>query len=230
MYLLLFTNAETYLAKSKPHIFYFTINGKHFKVPLHKSQVSYGRFRVVKSHFLIFIGIFLSGCSQEPRRLHPGVPSFKEPAVSVEVGVIKTEIPPQEINPHDVGALISPNPSQIVEQWLKERFNASGGKLTGTFVIQKASITEPQQSARLSKVPYKGKLDVLFKVTDENGKDRGSLQASASHTRTASQSLNLYERQQVWIEMVEQMINALDTQICPLLQEGLRLTIDPSSN
>ena len=124
----------------------------------------------------------------------------------------------------NVDHLFPTPPEQILRRWAQDRLAASGrpGRYA-RFVIQDAKVTE----AELPRTPgirgafttdqtqrYDGALSAVLEVREERGNFRaGTASAWASRSRTVPEGITVNDRDKVFFEMIEAMMNDLNAEM-----------------
>jgi hypothetical protein len=70
-------------------------------------------------------------------------------------------------------------------------------------------------------IRYRGNLLIKLKLFSSEGNRLGTVEASASASRSASESLTVREREKLWICLVETLLNQLDPVLELKIQEHL---------
>ena len=131
---------------------------------------------------------------------------------------------PQEAPPF-IDHWMNPPPLTIVSQWAQDRFLAVGKEGKANLTVEDASLAESSipGSKRFpltaTQIRYTGHLAVRLDIWDSQGRPRGSVQGTASAARAVPESLSLLEKERVWLDLVEQMINQLDRSITPKIDQ-----------
>ena len=149
--------------------------------------------------------------------------SIKLDVARVEV-VRKYRQPTKEPN---VEHLFPVNPLAAVDRWCRERLAPAGAAGLARATITQASVVEIPLK-RTSGVRgwfttdqsehYDGLLEVAIRVVGADGGERGSVTARAQRSRTVPEGLSVNEREQVWFEITQAMMNDLDA----ALEEQIR--------
>lgn len=157
-----------------------------------------------------------------------GLQSLSKAPISLNVASIEVM---NDYTPSDddfcVDTLMSPSPSEIVQQWASDRFQLRGTKGRAVLVIEEASLKEdpvsldPGNFFSSPLIRYRGNLVIKLKLFSSDGDRLGTAEASASASRTASESLTVREREKLWICLVETLLNQLDPVLESKIQEHL---------
>ncbi len=135
----------------------------------------------------------------------------------------------------NVEHLFPVKPSYAADRWGRDRLKPGGRSGVARMTIRRASVVEvalprttgikgmltTDQSER-----YDGVIEIAIAVLDAGGRQRGAVVSRAQRSRSVPESISLYEREKIWFEMVEAMMNdlngALETQIRTHLGNMLR--------
>jgi hypothetical protein len=177
---------------------------------------------------LAFLVVILGGCARKSEVPLVGLQSLSKAPISLNVASIEVM---NDYTPSDddfcVDTLMSPSPSEIVQQWASDRFQLRGTKGRAVLVIEEASLKEdpvPLDPGNFFSSPlirYRGNLVIKLKLFSSDGDRLGTAEASASASRTASESLTVREREKLWICLVETLLNQLDPVLESKIQEHL---------
>lgn len=124
--------------------------------------------------------------------------------------------------PH-VEHLMPVPPSQAMRIWVGDRIRATGaGTETLRLDIREASVVEkplPTKSGVTGfftnepEVRYEGRATVALQVLDPSGRVEAEVTASTWRTKEILEKASLAQREQMWFDLVEAMVNDLDSQL-----------------
>jgi len=152
------------------------------------------------------------------------------------IEVVQEYQPP--LAPPNVEHLFQQRPTDVLRQWANDRLAVTGrGQHYVRFVIVDARVTETElprstgvratftneQAQR-----YDGRIEAAIEVRQIRGNFRdGFATAAATRSRSVAENITLNERERVWYEMVEQMmqdVNAeLDRQVRANMQRFMQI-------
>lgn len=133
------------------------------------------------------------------------------------IEVVRAYVPPAK-NPN-VEHLSPANPLATAERWLNERLRAVGKAGVAQATISHASIIEvplkrtkgirgiftKDQAER-----YDGLIEITIRIFGDNGREKASVLARVSRSRTVAEDVSRIERKKVWYELTKAMMNDLD--------------------
>lgn len=178
--------------------------------------------RLAASLFLV-IGV-LVGCQAEP------VPQFRE-LTYANLPAIRLEVDQVEVIDAYRSPLQAPNvehrfptpPGSAARRWAEDRLVAAGGPgARAVFTILDAAVTETPLEptsgvkgffTRDQSERYDATLAVQLEVFDATGARRATTSATARESRTVREDLTLNAREQIWFDMTEALMNALNGQL-----------------
>ena len=137
-----------------------------------------------------------------------------------EVQVVSQYVPPMK--PPNVEHLSSTPPEKALKRWAADRLKAAGRAGTARFVIVSAAATveplkvdkglsgafEKQQSKR-----YRANVEATLEILDAKGFRRGFVDARASRSRTIREDATLNQRERLWFELTEALMNDFNAEI-----------------
>jgi hypothetical protein len=175
---------------------------------------------------LLLAGGALAACSTQPPR-----PRFPDLTYG-HLGQFTFDVARVEISSEYKAPFASPNvdhlfptpPDRILRRWAEDRLAATGtpGRFA-RFVIQDAKVTESE----LPRTPglrgafttdqtqrYDGVLSAVIEVREERGNFRaGTASAWASRSRTVAEGITVNERDKVFFDLIEAMMNDLNAEM-----------------
>lgn len=137
----------------------------------------------------------------------------------------------RETNRADVASGMPIPPAVAARQWANDRLVPAGDSGTVTFTITQASVIESSlerttgvrgvvttdQSER-----YDGKLAARITITNPARRLNGEVSAEATRSRTVPENLTLNQRDKVWFEMSEALINDLNSELEKAINQFLQ--------
>lgn len=180
---------------------------------------------------LLLVAVTVTACATDgpPRR---GIPELRF-----------TNLPPlqlaaqgPQINSLYVSPLRNPNvehlmpvsPERAIRQWVQDRLHTTGTGLDSVVVeIRDASVVETRLQTKSGltgfftddqEAKYDAKANVVVRLVGPDGKTKAEAFASAWRTRSLNEKASLADREQVWFELVEQLMRDMDQQ----LDSGIR--------
>lgn len=175
---------------------------------------------------LLLAGGAAAACSTQPPR-----PRFPELTYG-HLGQFTLDVSRIEIVSEYKANFAAPNvehlfptaPEQTLRRWAQDRLVATGtpGRIA-RFVIQDAKVTETE----LPRTPgvrgafttdqtqrYDGALAVVLEIREERANYRaGTASAWASRSRTVAEGITINDRDKVWFDLVEAMMNDLNAEM-----------------
>jgi hypothetical protein len=135
--------------------------------------------------------------------------------------------------PPNVEHLFAQRPDDTLKRWANERLAVTGrGERFARFVILDARVTETQlpretgvratftneQAQR-----YDGRIEVGVELRQLRGNFRdGYATAAATRTRSVAENITLNDREHVWYEMVEQMMNDINAELDRQIRQNMQ--------
>lgn len=115
-------------------------------------------------------------------------------------------------------------PEQAMRKWAEDRLTVSGrADRFARFVIQDAKVTETElpRSAGVRGAfttdqthRYDGALAAVIEIREERGNFRaGTASAWASRSRTVPEGITINDREKLWFEIVESLMNDLNSEL-----------------
>ena len=175
----------------------------------------------------------LGACSADP----PGRPIYPEltyrhlPPIKLAVGRIEVEdayTPP--LRAPNVEHEFPLSPAAAARRWSDDRIRAVGEKGSVKVTLREASVVEvalkktegltgavtADQSER-----YDGTIVMEIEVRSENGDKEAFVTATARRSRTVPEDITLNDREKVFFEMTEAMMNDLNAELERQIQQHL---------
>ena len=113
-------------------------------------------------------------------------------------------------------------PATAARQWAKDRLKAVGADGVAKFTIVDGSAIDVPlpRSTGLSGVitqdqsdRYDVTMTVRLEVENRMGNHRGSITASAKRSETAAEDMTLNEREKLWFEMTDELMQQLNAEL-----------------
>ncbi len=122
----------------------------------------------------------------------------------------------------NVEHLFPVSPLTTAERWVKDRLRAAGRAGVARATISRASVIEvplkrtegvrgvftKDQTER-----YDGLIEITIRILDDDGREKASVMARAERSRTVAEDVSLIDREKVWFEMTEAMMNDLNASL-----------------
>lgn len=175
------------------------------------------------------IGIGLAGCeTPAPRPKFPQLTFAHLPTLNLDVARIEVvqsyKAPGAAPN---VEHLFPAVPAAVARRWARQRLKAVGaGGVVRATVVNAAVVEVPlkrttglrgaftiDQAER-----YEGVIEMKIELTTGSGQERASVAARTELSRSAAEDITLSDREKLWFEMTEEMINRLNV----LLEREIR--------
>lgn len=153
-----------------------------------------------------------------PELTYGHLQTFRLDAAKIEVESVYQP----SMRPPDVEHLFPTPPERALRQWASDRLRAEGRAGTARFVITEARVTEKkltvdkgfagifkkQQSER-----YDAAIEASLEIFDDRGFRRAFAGTRATRSRTLGEDANVNERERVWFEIVEEVMELFDAEI-----------------
>ena len=193
-------------------------------------------FRRSARHALVLVfGVLVAGgCETPPTNGDlPHITYRHQPKLTFNVGRIEIE---QTYNsplaPPNVEHLFPENIGDLALRWANDRLVAGGTAGTLRYQVREASVIEThleiktdlggvfeiEQSER-----YNARLVVLVELMDAQGMPRAHASVQADRSVTVSEDFTLAEREQIWFQMAEKLVNEMGIE----LEARIRENMDP---
>ena len=169
-------------------------------------------------------GLALSACE-----LHPPSSDFPEltyghlEPLRFDVAAIEVEqVYQPSSEPPNVELLFPVRPGDAAADWARDRLQAAGTARRLRFIVREASVVETaletkggltgamttEQSER-----YDAKLAVEIEIIDDSGWKEASAMARVARSITVAEDATLHERETVWYELTQKLMNDLNAQL-----------------
>ncbi len=166
----------------------------------------------------------LVGCDSSPQRYaFPELTYVHLPQIRLDVAMVDVidsyRAPGTAPN---VEHLFPTPPAKAMERWAYDRLVAAGTNGSAVFTILRGDVVEvplerttgikgvftKDQSYR-----YDATLQVRLEAENTSGLRRGSITASAAHSRSVTEDITLNERERIWFEMTERLMQDIGAEI-----------------
>ena len=182
------------------------------------------RFRSIAAALSAASVLLLGACETPlvvqklPELTYGHLPSFLLDVATIEV---ESAYRPS-MRPPDVEHLFPTPPEKALRRWASDRLSAEGRAGTARFVITEARVTEKrlavdkglagvfkmQQSER-----YDAAIEASVEIFDDRGFRRAFAGARATRSRTLGEDASVNERERLWFEIVEEVMELFDAEI-----------------
>ena len=162
--------------------------------------------------------IALSGCSTPvAQKQFPEITFHHLPPIRLDVARI-------DYTPRYVAPVNSPNighefptpPVVAAERWIADRLVAVGSRGTAVVTIREAFATETRLPLKKGVTGafttdqewrYDAQVDIAIEVSDPDAQRSARANAGAKQSRTIGEDASLADREKLWFELVEQLMN-----------------------
>lgn len=175
----------------------------------------------------------LSGCQPPPEAAPlPRLTFTHLPPYRFDVAVLDI------INAHDpktadpyVDYRFDLPPAAAAEQWVRDRIQTHGrtGSLVATILdgtVKEVPLGTDTGFTGLFKTEqqerYDARLAIRLVIQDAMGQEKGWVQANATRSRTVPEDISLAERQQIWFEITEALMQDINRELEKQIEEKLR--------
>jgi hypothetical protein len=168
----------------------------------------------------------------------PPPPQFPELTFThlppIKLDVARIDVVRQYVSPGvkpNVEQLFPVLPAAVAERWAHDRLRAVGGDGVARVIIQRASVVE----AKLPRTTglqgmfttdqawrYDGVLEVSIEVLDRTDGRHGSVSVRAMRSRTAPENVTLNDRDKLWFDLTEALINDVNASLERQIKEDFR--------
>lgn len=174
----------------------------------------------------------LAACTNPPPDpVFPEVTFTHLPPIRLDVRSL--EIVDASVSPGraDVSSGMPVPPSIAAQQWANDRLVPAGNSGSVVFTITEASVVETKLErtqgvrgvvTRDQSERYDGKLAAEVTIRDATGGRSGTVSAEATRSRTVAENISLNQRDKVWFEITEAMINDLNGELEKAINQFLQ--------
>lgn len=178
------------------------------------------KFRLVRSFATVTFILLLSGCQTPQKPAYPDLTYSHLPKIRLNVAaidVVEEYQPP--LRAPNVEHLAPVPPGAAMARWGRERLQAVGTSGRARLVIQRASIVEvplPLTSGLRGALTteqaerYDGVLDATVEIFDAQGRSVAFARANAERRRTLAEGATLNQRERLWFQMTEGLMNDIN--------------------
>ena len=131
----------------------------------------------------------------------------------------------------NVEHLFPVSPMASAERWVRDRLKAAGRAGVAQATISRASVIEvplkrtqgvrgvftKDQAER-----YDGLIEMTVRILGDDGRQKASVMSRAERSRTVAEDISLIDREKVWFEMTEAMMNDLNASLQRQINTHLR--------
>jgi len=174
----------------------------------------------------------LAGCTTPPPSpKFPQLTFSHLPSFRLDVQTLDIVDGFRVLNQADVAPGMPVPPAVAARQWANDRLMPVGTSGSVTFTITEASVIEVplertsgmrgvvtnDQSER-----YNGKLAAKINIANPARRLKGEVSAEATRSRTVPENLTLNERDRIWFQMSETLVNDLNTELEKAINQFLQ--------
>lgn len=122
-------------------------------------------------------------------------------------------------NSPNIGHEFPTPPVVAAERWIADRLIAAGNRGTAVVTIREATATETRLPLKRGitgafttdqEWRYDAKVEIAIEVSDPDSQRSARANAGAIQGRTVGEDASLADREKVWFDLVEQMMNRFD--------------------
>ena len=181
---------------------------------------------------LILVGFSLVACATPlPTRNLDQISFSERPPIRLDVREIEIRRAYQPPNAApNVDHLFAVPPAAGAQLWAADRLKAAGPSRRARFIVREAPVIEVrlersggltgtftvEQSER-----YEARLVAEIQILAEDGSVQASVTVEVTHHRTVPENVTLNERVQVWHEMTQALVDAMDRRLDATIKEAL---------
>jgi len=178
------------------------------------------RSRLAPIIAVLGLAALLAGCQTPQKPAYPELTFGHLPKIRLNVATIDvTEEYKPPLRLPNVEHLSPLPPGAAMARWGQDRLEAAGTSGRARLVIERASIVEvplplasgvrgvftSEQAER-----YDGVLEAMVEIFDAEGRSVGYARATAERRRTLPEGATLDQRERLWFEMTEGMMNDIN--------------------
>ncbi len=178
----------------------------------------------------------LAGCqTPDPEPAYPELSYAHFGAIALDVQrieVVRAYAPPAK--KPNVEHLFPVSPLAAAERWINDRLRAAGRTGVARATISRASVVEvplkrtsgvrgvftKDQSER-----YDGQIEITISILGADGREKANVSSRAERSRTVAEDASPIDREKVWFEMTEAMMNDLNAALQRQINEHFRAYI-----
>lgn len=122
----------------------------------------------------------------------------------------------------NVEHLMPVSPEAAAKRWAQDRLQPMGRAGTARFIIRNAAVTETPLKVdagvsglfkKQQETRYEASLEVVFQILDERQFPKSEVVARAARSRTVPEGITLNDRDRVWYDMVEALVQDINQQM-----------------
>ena len=174
--------------------------------------------RVGNIRIFILIGFLSLSCVHSPPPKNLIDLSFSHlPPINLNVDSISINNYYASVQkPPNIEHLFPIKPVEAAERWAKDRLRFKGGLDRLVFSITRGAATEKRQGGKsvmlfnTQSVHYDSEIEVKLQIIDPNGIIKASVFSRATQGLTSKDHLTLSEREMIWFQMTESMMQDLN--------------------
>lgn len=190
-------------------------------------------FAINRQGLLVGLSVFfLTACATPPPKSQfPQLTFVHLPSIKLDAGSLRIVDDFRSAGRLDVSQGMPVPPIVAVHQWANDRLVPAGNRGQIVVTITEASVIETElertrglrgavtadQSER-----YYGRLAVTVEVRDPQAQRGGKVSAVATRTRTVAENVSLNQRDKMWFEFTESMMQDLDRELEKAINQFLQ--------
>lgn len=166
----------------------------------------------------------LAACqSPPPKPAFPQIGFGHEETLRLDVGSIAVEQGYRpSLEPPYVGHLFPQPPGQVAQRWAQERLLAMGGPRRAVVTLRDASVREvelPRTSGIKGAFTtdqterYDARVAADIAIFEPDGRRSAFAQAEATRSTSVPEDATLAEREQIWFQLTEQLMQDFDAEM-----------------
>lgn len=178
----------------------------------------------------LLIAVFaVAGCqTPPPQQTLPDITFAHLPAIELDVGrlALVSEYQSPAVEPH-VDHLMPISPAGAMQRWAQDRLKPMGSEGWARLIIKDAKVVEVPLTTDQSvtglfksqqEMRYDATLDVVVQLLDERQLPLAEVKAQVTRSRSVPEGITLNEREKVWHEMVDDMVQNMNAQLEPAMR------------
>ncbi len=177
-------------------------------------------------------GVLAACQTPDPEPSYPELSYAHFGAIPLDVArieVVRAYAPPSK--KPNVDHLFPVKPLAAADRWVKDRLRAAGRAGVARATIARASVVEvplkrtkgirgaftKDQSER-----YDGLIEISIQILGNDGREKANVMSRAERSRTVAEDASPNDREKVWFEMTEAMMNDLNASLQRQINQHLR--------
>lgn len=177
-----------------------------------------------RAPFVLLALLLLAGCDTPPERNRFAAITYEHlPAIAFDVAHLEVASRYRpSLAPPDVDHLFPTTPEAAALQWARDRLKPVGGARTLRYSVVDAAVTEvplgeksgleglltTEQTER-----YEGSLAVELEIVSGRGEMQAHASVRAIRSITVAENASLAERERIWFDLTENLMNDLNAQL-----------------